>query len=375
MSCGSVRARTSGKAIESLCSIAVLRPSARERDEAKARAEGRAKTSIATTPTSDDDGADDDGAGKGRMRVRKVLVVAHGGKGLEHEMETIRREFASGDIACEFVETSKVGDATTIVRERDLRGVDAIGVMGGDGTFREAVEGFMTRKDYGRKEAKDCAVFTFPCGTGNNYARDLGITTVADAVNKVKNGRVKKVDAVKVSHGDEFKQETISINVVTWGMARDAAETAEGMRFLGPIRYDLAGLYHILMNKKNFATIGVSEALEGAIEHESDEYLMMFAQNTRCSGRGFTFTPLAQLDDGEFDVMTCLKSGPLHTKGLFDATKSGGGHVEDPSVAYVKAKRLELSTNEPERVGIDGEVTVSTPVRLRAMKHAFLTFV
>jgi hypothetical protein len=41
-------------------------------------------------------------------------------------------------------------------------------------------------------------------------------------------------------------------------MARDAAETAESWRFLGPLRYDLAGFYHVLLNKLNFAKIGAS---------------------------------------------------------------------------------------------------------------------
>ena len=95
-------------------------------------------------------------------------------------------------------------------------------------------------------------------------------------------------------------------------MARDAAETAEGMRWLGPARYDVAGLWHILKNKRNEATIGVSDALEGSFEEEHKDYLMMFAQNTRCSGRAFAFTPLAQLDDGMFGVVVCDKEGVSH---------------------------------------------------------------
>lgn len=314
------------------------------------------------------------------LSAKSILVIVHGGKkrasrAFVNDARDVEMKLGECGVSTEFVETTCAGDATRIARERDLSGYDAVGVMGGDGTFREAVEGLLSRGD----STKDSTpLFVFPCGTGNNYARDLGVSTVEDMVKKVKAGRVAPVDAVKVSHGADFANETISINVVTWGMARDAAETAEGMRWLGPLRYDVAGMFHILMNKKNFATIGVSKELSGAMseeQQESNEYLMMFAQNTRCSGRGFTFTPLAQLDDGEFDVMTCLKTSPFHTKGLFDATKSGGGHVEDPNVAYVKAKRLTLSTREPERVGIDGEVTVETPVRLTAMKHAFLTFV
>ena len=46
-------------------------------------------------------------------------------------------------------------------------------------------------------------------------------------------GFVHAVDAVKVTHPGGV---TYSVNCVTWGMARDAAETAEGMRWLGPVR-------------------------------------------------------------------------------------------------------------------------------------------
>ena len=64
----------------------------------------------------------------------------------------------------------------------------------------------------------------------------------------------------------------------------------------------------------------------------------------------------------------------MRTKALFDATKTGGGHVEDRNVSYVKAKRLSLKTAAAESVGIDGEVTVPTPVHLTALEGVFTTF-
>ena len=57
--------------------------------------------------------------------------------------------------------------------------------MGGDGTFREAAEGLLSRGD-GDSTAKSTPLFVFPCGTGNNYARDLGVSTVEDMVKKVR---------------------------------------------------------------------------------------------------------------------------------------------------------------------------------------------
>lgn len=69
----------------------------------------------------------------------------------------------------------------------------------------------------------------------------------------------------------------------------------------------------------------------------------MFAQNTRCSGRGFVFTPQAKLDDGMFDLVAVKKAGILKTINLFDRVKADGGHVEDPVVCYVQAKSMSLA--------------------------------
>jgi diacylglycerol kinase family enzyme len=104
--------------------------------------------------------------------------------------------------------------------------------------------------------------------------------------------------------------------------------------------------------------------------------MMVFAQNTRCSGRGFAFTPLAKLDDGMFDLVVVKKCGVLKTVRLFDAVKNGAGHVQDGSVCYVKVKKATLAAKDStDLVGIDGEVDVTTPIKLEVVEGAFKTFV
>lgn len=161
------------------------------------------------------------------------------------------------------------------------------------------------------------------------------------------------------------------------GMAREAAVTAEGWRFLGPLRYDLAGLYHILLNRLNFAKIGASATDSPAPSPpDHEDYVMMFAQNTRCSGRGFIFAPMAKLDDGMFDLLCVHKTGILKTMGLFDQVKADGGHVEEPMVCHLQVKQMTLSAKDPEDlVGIDGEVNVKTPITVEACPGAFETLV
>lgn len=267
--------------------------------------------------------------------------------------------------------TEREGHCEELVRDANFHGIDAVGIMGGDGTLREGVCGMIARD----MRAGQVPLFAFPCGTGNNFARDLGQQTVADVFAAIARGCVHAVDAVCVHHPEGI---TYSINCVTWGMARDAAATAEKMRWLGAIRYDIAGFYHILKNKLNYAKLAayVDLGSNDDAPEETEDYMMVFAQNTRCSGRGFAFTPLAKLDDGMFDLVVVKKCGVLKTVRLFDAVKNGAGHVQDGSVCYVKVKKATLAAKDStDLVGIDGEVDVTTPIKLEVVEGAFKTFV
>jgi diacylglycerol kinase family enzyme len=266
--------------------------------------------------------------------------------------------------------TTHEGHCETLVRECDVATVDAFAVMGGDGTLREGVSGMASKPEEDRRP-----IFAFPCGTGNNFARDLRLRTLEDCFAAIDRGVVHAVDAVKVTHPGGV---TYSVNCVTWGMARDAAETAEGMRFLGPLRYDVAGFWHIMKGKLNFAKLAASAdaAKPAYAKGANEDYMMMFAQNTRCSGRGFAFTPSSKLDDGMFDLVAVRKCGTLRTVGLFDAVKAGGAHVEDDAVCYVQATSAALAAEDAtDLVGIDGEVNVKTPITIECCKGQFRTLV
>ena len=313
-----------------------------------------------------------------KREVKRMLLVVHGVKSLESkgkaELAKIRASAESRGVALVELVTERPGHCETLVRDADLADVDVVAVMGGDGTLREGVEG-LRKRPAASSSAAVPPIVVFPCGTGNNVARDLGLFTIDDVFAALDRGVAHPADAVEVTHPGGTH---LSVNCVTWGMARDAAETAEGMRWLGPVRYDVAGFYHILLNKLNFAKLAASaDPVEPAYaKGEHEDYMMMFAQNTRCSGRGFAFTPEAKLDDGRFDLIAVRKAGTLKTVGLFDAVKAGGGHVQDPAVCYVQCASAALATKNPDDlVGIDGEVNVKTPVTLKCIEGAFRTFV
>lgn len=348
--------RVKMSAFHDISGISALRPSKSER--------AAAAENCLTKPTSGD-----------KLVIKTLVLVVHGVKSKEskgsRELKSIRVAAETRGIKLVELVTTREGHCETLVRECDVATVDAIGVMGGDGTLREGVSGMAARP-----EADHRPIFAFPCGTGNNFARDLHLRTVEDCFAAIDRGVVHAVDAVKVTHPDGV---TYSVNCVTWGMARDAAETAEGMRWLGPVRYDVAGFWHIMKGKLNFARLAASaDATKPAHAEKlpNVDYMMMFAQNTRCSGRGFAFTPSSKLDDGMFDLVAVRKRGVARTVGLFDAVKAGGAHVEDDAVCYVQATSAALATEDAtDLVGIDGEVNVKTPITIECCEGQFRTLV
>ena len=348
--------RVKMSAFHDISGISALRPSKSER--------AAAAENCLTKPTSGD-----------KLVIKTLVLVVHGVKSKEskgsRELKSIRVAAETRGIKLVELVTTREGHCETLVRECDVATVDAFAVMGGDGTLREGVSGMAARP-----EADHRPIFAFPCGTGNNFARDLHLRTVEDCFAAIDRGVVHAVDAVKVTHPDGV---TYSVNCVTWGMARDAAETAEGMRWLGPVRYDVAGFWHIMKGKLNFARLAASaDATKPAHAEKlpNVDYMMMFAQNTRCSGRGFAFTPSSKLDDGMFDLVAVRKRGVARTVGLFDAVKAGGAHVEDDAVCYVQATSAALATEDAtDLVGIDGEVNVRTPITIECCEGQFRTLV
>jgi hypothetical protein len=73
----------------------------------------------------------------------------HGVKSTESagakDLATVRRLAAERGIAVTEVVTERAGHCEELVAQAQLAGVDAVGVMGGDGTLRDGVSGMISR--------------------------------------------------------------------------------------------------------------------------------------------------------------------------------------------------------------------------------------
>jgi diacylglycerol kinase family enzyme len=98
--------------------------------------------------------------------VRVLLIVnAFASSVTARSMVVIRKAF-SADHDVELVETSRRGHAARLARGAANEGVDAVIVMGGDGTLNEAANGLVDT---------DTALGVLPGGSTNVFARTIGL--------------------------------------------------------------------------------------------------------------------------------------------------------------------------------------------------------
>ena len=96
--------------------------------------------------------------------------------------------------------------------------------------------------------------------------------------------------------------------------------------------------------------------------------------NSRAFGGGMFIAPAAELDDGEFDVVTIGEVGKLKFLGNLPKVFKGT-HVEEDEVRVFRASGLELSASRPFPVYADGEHLTDLPATLRVLPRALSVIV
>jgi YegS/Rv2252/BmrU family lipid kinase len=202
-----------------------------------------------------------------------------------------------------------------------------------------------------------------PGGRGNDLARVLGIPDEPErAVEVILGGHSRRID-VGEANGKRF------LGIVSVGFDSDANRLANETKFLrGSPVYAYAALRTLLSWKPARFTI----AVDGDRIRLSG-YSISVA-NSSCFGGGMYVAPDAELDDGEFDVVSVGEVGKLRfVSNLPKVFK--GTHVEKDEVRVFRAKHLELSASRPFPVYADGEHLTDLPVSLRVLPRALSVLV
>lgn len=275
----------------------------------------------------------------------KVRIIANPVSGGDHAPDVLlglneRLRPALGDL--DIVLTTEQGDATRAAAQAAADGYDHLYVAGGDGTLNEVINGAAS-------VAGGLERITFgllPLGTGNDFARALGIPEdLPGAVDVLAQGRVAHVDLGRL--GDR-----VFVNVSAGGFVAEVSDAVDPKlkSFAGKLAYLIGGAGALLDHEP----IELEVTIDGARPQRVSSSLFAVC-NSRLVGGGRLIAPHAEIDDGLLDVCVVRAMGTLELCGLL-AEVARGEHCQDERVAYFKAKRIALRSAKPFKVNTDGEV-------------------
>jgi YegS/Rv2252/BmrU family lipid kinase len=201
-----------------------------------------------------------------------------------------------------------------------------------------------------------------PVGRGNDLARVLGIPTEPEAaIEIVLAGGTRTID-VGEANGHRF------LGIASVGFDSDANRIANESRLGGNLVYAYAALRALVAWKPARFTIAIGD------QHTRMEGYSVVVANNKAYGGGMFVAPDADLEDGEFDVVTIGKVGKLRFLGNLPKVFKGT-HVRNDEVQVVRTSRLSLSASRPFAVYADGEHLTDLPADLRVIPHALRVLV
>jgi YegS/Rv2252/BmrU family lipid kinase len=202
-----------------------------------------------------------------------------------------------------------------------------------------------------------------PGGRGNDLARGLGISAdPEEAAATLAGGETRQID-VGEANGRRF------LGIVSAGFDSECNRLANEIRWLrGSLAYAYSSVRTLIGWRAARFTIRAGE--------ESERFSGYFVSvaNSRAYGGGMLIAPAAELDDGEFDVVTIREHSRLRFLANLPKVFKGT-HVEKDEVRVFRAPRLELSASRPFPVYADGEHLTDLPASLRLLPRALSVIV
>jgi diacylglycerol kinase (ATP) len=274
----------------------------------------------------------------GRAKIVLNPAARHGEAA---KLEAEVRALFDGVIDYELVRTEAPWHAEALARQAVREGFPLIIAAGGDGTYHEVASGILAE---GGRAALGC----LPLGSGNDYARTLGISTdLRTAARELVRGTTKRVD-VGTCNGKYF---TNSVGIGFDGRVTHRATELKETTELAGLRLYFTALMDLVMH--DFHGYRVRLAIDDGPEVELP-FLMMAVTNGFTYGGGFRITPQAVNGDGLFDY--CIIDDLPRADAMWRIPLVVvGKHNWMKKVTTGRAVRLRLWADEELFAQLDGE--------------------
>lgn len=288
--------------------------------------------------------------------------ISGSGRGLSL-LSNVRRTLDSAGVTYTAEVSGKRGDVARLARSAVLAGCGTVIVIGGDGTFFEAVNGIMGPVDPSAAAGSadgGVAVGLIQAGRGSDFGRSAGVPSdIEEACARLVAGRTTNFDLGHITYQSQNGEERhrYFANAAGLGFDAEVAQRANaGSRNLGGTIPYLNSLFRTLISYRNKQ---IEVSIDGG-EPRSSRVNSFVVANGQYFGGGMKIAPNASLSDGVFDV-TVL--GDLTKPDLIRNVPRvyDGSHLTHPKVSSARASVVQVTSTDRALIQADGEVLGITP--------------
>lgn len=246
--------------------------------------------------------------------------------------------------------SKKKGEMGKLVKTAVESGADCVAVVGGDGTMQEAVGELVKSK---------INSFLFPFGTGNDFAHALGLTgDPVECAKRLLEGSVSQIDVGMVN-------ESYFLNVAGLGFDVEVLQQTDRYknRFTAKNSY-IMGLIHAISHLKAYnITMKYNDKVI-----TKPAFIASFG-NGQFIGGGMHAHPKADISDGLLDICMIEKLKLIKViPTLLRFMK--GKHLDLPVTTYDRSDEIEVTSDTPLAIQLDGEINETTPAIFKLLPKA-----
>jgi YegS/Rv2252/BmrU family lipid kinase len=278
----------------------------------------------------------------------------------------VTRELAAAGFDVQVHRTERPRHAGDIVRRLVRDRADIIAVMGGDGSFHEALAGLRSEDD-AWLDASNVSFALIPAGTGGDLKRTLRMPDDPRAIAAYlarAESRPFDVGTVEYESLAGQRETLVFGNIASFGMSGLVDRLVnEGPKWLGGRMAFLSAALRVNVVYRN---VPVRVHVDGEPFHEGPINTVAIA-NGKFFGGGMKVAPTADPCDGLFDVVVLGDMAKLESVA-FSRHLYAGTLLGQPKVKHTRGRvvRAETTSTQEALLDVDGEAPGRLPATFTA---------
>ncbi|MEU0313220.1 YegS/Rv2252/BmrU family lipid kinase [Nocardioides sp. NPDC006273] len=284
--------------------------------------------------------------------TRQIALLANptAGRGnADQILDAVTERLSASGALVEHLIGDDAEHALELTRKAAAEGVDTVVSLGGDGMVHVAVQALAET---------EVSLGVVPLGTGNDFARALGIPTgdPLAAADVVVGDHVRRIDLGR-------SDDTWFATVLAAGFDAAVNERANAMRWPhGDLRYTLAALSVI----RSWKPVPYRLEIDGVVREQ--EAMLLAIANTESYGGGLRVAAGCDPSDGLLDAILIKPVSRLEFLRVFPGVRQAK-HLSHPAFERIRARRITVSA--PGVIAYsDGERLGPLPLEVECVRSA-----